>query len=130
MNIADNSVEKSDCGNTKQDSPDSGILQKDECKITAHNLMMNCLIRILRHLGCPHGCPDGIRGPQADFCRSQIQTIFSKLHKASSKQFSNFLRNIARDRPITDVIEFFHSYVGFCVDPSSLLSPLSKSYNE
>ena len=27
-----------------------------------------------------------------------------------------------------ELIEFFHAFVGFCVDPSSLLSPLSK-YN-
>ncbi|XP_031777864.1 protein unc-80 homolog isoform X3 [Nasonia vitripennis] len=113
----------------QQDSAEkseAGSKQQEECKITAHNLTMNCLVRILRHLGCPHGCPDGIRGPQADFCRSQIQTIFSKLHKASSKQFSSFLRLMARERPITDVVEFFHSYLGFCVDPSSLLSPLNQ----
>ncbi|XP_011502192.1 PREDICTED: protein unc-80 homolog [Ceratosolen solmsi marchali] len=78
------SFDKYDCGNKKQESQDSGV-QKDEIQITAHNLMMNCTIRILHHLGCPHGCLDGIRGPQADFCRSQIQTILNKLHAASSK---------------------------------------------
>jgi hypothetical protein len=117
--------EKHDGGNKKQDSPDNSF-KKEEIKITAHNLMMNCTVRILRHLGCPHGCLDGMRGPQADFCRSQIQTIFNKLHKFNSKQFSKFLRNMVKDNPIIDIIEFFHSYVGFCVDPSSLLSPLSK----
>ena len=121
-----NGFDKSEYGgNMKSESPE-GDGRKDEGKITAHNLMMNCIARILRHLGCPHGCSDGSRGPQADFCRSQIQTILSKLYKASSKQFSSFLRRLVRDKSISDVIDFFHSYVGFCVDPTSLLSPLSK----
>lgn len=114
------SPEKSEADNKKQSSS-----EKDN-RATAHNLMLNCTINIVRHLGCPHGCLDGIRGPQADFCRSQIQTIFNKLHKASSKQFSSFLRDIVKVRRITNVIEFFHSYIGFCMDQSSLLSPLSK----
>ncbi|XP_015178627.1 PREDICTED: protein unc-80 homolog isoform X2 [Polistes dominula] len=93
-------------------------------KSTAHNLLMNCVIRVLRHLGCPHGCSDGIRGPHADFCRSQGQTILGKLHRASYKQFSKFLRTMIREQPISEILDFFHAYVGFCVDPTSLLSPL------
>lgn len=95
-------------------------------KPTAHNLLMNCVIRVLRHLGCPHGCLDGVRGPQADICRSQGQTILTKLHRASSRQFSRFLRTMIREQPLTDILDFFHAYVGYCVDPSSLLSPLSE----
>jgi hypothetical protein len=30
------------------------------------------------------------------------------------------------NQTISDILDFFHAYVGFCVDPSSLLSPLSK----
>lgn len=95
-------------------------------KPTAHNLLMNCVIRVLKHLGCPHGCSDGIRGPHADFCRSQGQTILGKLHRASFKQFSKFLKTMIREQPISEVLDFFHAYVGFCVDPTSLLSPLSE----
>ena len=29
-------------------------------------------------------------------------------------------------RPIPEVLEFFHAFLGFCVDPGSLLSPMSK----
>lgn len=101
---------------------------KERDKVCSHSLLMNCAIQVLRHLGCPHGCSDGIRGPHADFCRSQAQAILNKLHKASSKQFSKFLRSMMRNQPITEILDFFHSFVGFCVDPSSLLSPLSKHF--
>ncbi|XP_070172138.1 protein unc-80 homolog isoform X4 [Polyergus mexicanus] len=120
---------KSETGK-KQDSPMG--LNQQECKHdekdkpTAHNLLMNCVIRVLKHLGCPHGCLDGVRGPQADICRSQGQTILTKLHRASSRQFSRFLRTMIREQPLTEILDFFHAYVGYCVDPSSLLSPLNQ----
>ncbi|EFN65650.1 Uncharacterized protein KIAA1843 [Camponotus floridanus] len=120
---------KSETGK-KQDSP--MVLNQQESrhdgkgKPTAHNLLMNCVIRVLKHLGCPHGCLDGVRGPQADICRSQGQTILTKLHRASSRQFSRFLRTMIREQPLTEILDFFHAYVGYCVDPSSLLSPLNQ----
>lgn len=87
---------------------------------------MNCVIRVIKHLGCPHGCSDGIRGPQADLCRSQAQSILTRLHKASPKQFAKLLRVLIRELPINELLDLFHSYVGFCLEPSSLLSPLSE----
>ncbi|XP_046830154.1 protein unc-80 homolog isoform X11 [Vespa crabro] len=114
----------------KQDSPSTTNEQDrrhdsdGNHKPTAHNLLMNCVIRVLKHLGCPHGCSEGIHGPHADFCRSQGQTILGKLHRASFKQFSKFLKTMIREQPITEILDFFHAYVGFCVDPTSLLSPL------
>nr|CAD7425389.1 unnamed protein product [Timema monikensis] len=93
---------------------------------TPHNLTMSCVIRVIKHLGCPHGCADGQRGPPADFLRSQSQTILSKLYRASSRQFSKFLREMMRRQSISDILDLFHAYIGFCVDPSSLLSPLNQ----
>lgn len=84
------------------------------------------IFRIYKHLGCPHGCADGQRGPPADFLRSQGQSLLMKLHRNNQKQFSLFLRDFVKNQTIGDVLEFFHAYLGFCVDPSSLLSPLSK----
>ncbi|XP_034937651.1 protein unc-80 homolog isoform X5 [Chelonus insularis] len=89
-------------------------------------LMANCIFRVFKHLGCPNGCADGIRGPQADFCRTQASTILSKLYRTDSQQFSKTLRAMIRNQPIADILELFHSYVGFCVEPTSLLSPLNQ----
>ncbi|XP_026299995.1 protein unc-80 homolog isoform X6 [Apis mellifera] len=121
-------VERAEAGKKKESPENEHEYRQDvsEAKASSHNLLMNCVIRVLKHLGCPHNCSEGIRGQQADFCRSQAQTILVKLHRASSKQFSRFLRSMVREQPIPEVLEFFHALVGFCVDPSSLLSPLNQ----
>lgn len=83
--------------------------------------------RIYKHLGCQHGCSDGQRGPAAEFLRTQCQNILTKLNRASGKEFKCFLKDFIKNHTLPDILEFFHAYVGFCIDPSSLLSPLSKS---
>ncbi|XP_046393341.1 protein unc-80 homolog [Ischnura elegans] len=109
----------------------SGTAKEDakEQSASPHSLIMNCVVRVLKHLGCPHGCSDGQRGPPADFLRSQGQSILTKLHRASEKQFSRFLRDLVNHNCLSEVMDFFHAYVGFCVDPSSLLSPLNQKRN-
>ncbi|CAB0043579.1 unnamed protein product [Trichogramma brassicae] len=105
---------------------DSEAQQQQRDESSPHVVALNTVVRILRHLGCPHGCNEGTRGPQADFCRSQIQTILGKLHEADRKQFSTFLRGLCKRSPTAYVIDLFHAYLGFCVDPGSLLSPLNQ----
>ncbi|XP_045467085.1 protein unc-80 homolog isoform X2 [Harmonia axyridis] len=99
--------------------------EKSVKPMTSHRLIMNTITRILKHLGCPHGCSDGQRGPAAEFLRTQCQNILTKLNRASGKEFKGFLRDFIRNHTLPDLLEFFHAYVGFCIDPSSLLSPLS-----
>ncbi|XP_050510714.1 protein unc-80 homolog isoform X5 [Diabrotica virgifera virgifera] len=104
-----------------------GITDPDKNKpISSHRLVMNSIIRVLKHLGCPQGCADGQRGPAAEFLRTQSQNILVKLNRASPKQFKSFLKDYVKYEPLTDVMDFFHAYVGFCIDPSSLLSPLNQ----
>ena len=107
-------------------SPTADSESKIKKHATPHRIMMNVIVKVLKHLGCPHGCAGGQRGPAAEFLRTQSQNVLVKLNRASNKQFSRFLRDYVRYQPINDVLDFFHAYVGFCVDPSSLLSPLSK----
>ncbi|KAL1123884.1 hypothetical protein AAG570_001654, partial [Ranatra chinensis] len=99
------------------------VLNEDNDK---QHITHSCILRVLRHLGCPHGCGDSQRGPPADFLRSQIQTLLSRIHRSSPKQFAKFFKNLIATNSIADILEIFHSYVGFCVDPSSLLSPLNQ----
>ncbi|XP_071444564.1 protein unc-80 homolog isoform X1 [Hetaerina americana] len=118
----------------KEDLKEQNVSSKEGKTILSdwnspHSLIMNCVVRVLKHLGCPHGCSDGQRGPPADFLRSQGQSILTKLHRASEKQFSRFLRDLVNRNCLSEVIDFFHAYVGFCVDPSSLLSPLNQKRN-
>lgn len=105
---------------------DLGVLKFGE---HSHNLAIGIIKRALLHLGCPNGCNDGVRGAQAEFLRLQCNSNLSRLLKQSSTYSKKFLRNMVRDSSIQELIEFFHAFVGFCVDPSSLLSPLSKFKN-
>ncbi|XP_015837451.1 protein unc-80 homolog isoform X11 [Tribolium castaneum] len=102
-----------------------GEIEKSSKPMTSHRIIMNVIIKVLKHLGCPHGCADGQRGPAAEFLRTQCQNILAKLNRASGKQFKNFLRDYVKNQTIPDILDFFHAYVGYCIDPSSLLSPLS-----
>ncbi|VEN57171.1 unnamed protein product, partial [Callosobruchus maculatus] len=109
------------------DTPHGSDGERVEKFISPHRLMMNIIVRALKHLGCPHGCMDGQRGPAAEFLRTQCQNIFSKLHRASGKMLKNYLRDYVKYQSMNDILDFFHAYLGYCVDPSSLLSPLSKN---
>ncbi|XP_076183174.1 unc80, NALCN channel complex subunit isoform X2 [Ptiloglossa arizonensis] len=114
-------VEKTEGGKKKESLENEQDYRQnltDKNKCSSHNLLLNCVIRVLKHLGCPHSCTKGMRGPQADFCLAQAQSILSKLHRASSKQFSRFLRSMVREQPISEILEFFHAFIGFCLDPN------------
>ncbi|XP_049834730.1 protein unc-80 homolog isoform X4 [Schistocerca gregaria] len=93
--------------------------------LSPHTMAMSSITRVIKHLGCPHGCGDSQRGPPADFLRSQVQSLLGKLHRINQKMFAHFLRELVRRQTVSDTIDLFHAYVGFCVDPSSLLSPLN-----
>lgn len=92
----------------------------------AHQWAMGIIKRTLLHLGCPHGCNDGIRGPPAEFLRTQCQTILLRMLRQSPSKTRAYLRNMIKTTQLHELIEFFHAFVGFCVDPTSLLSPLSE----
>lgn len=102
---------------------DLGVIKTGE---HAHQLAMGIIKRTLLHLGCPHGCNDGIRGPPAEFLRTQCQTILSRLLRQAPSKTRAYLRKIVKTSQLHELIEFFHAFVGFCVDPTSLLSPLSE----
>lgn len=102
---------------------DIGVLKLGE---HSHNLTMGILKRALLHLGCPHGCNDGVRGAQAEFLRLQCNSNLSRMLKQAPSLSKKYLRDMVRDSSLHELIEYFHAFVGFCVDPSSLLSPLSK----
>ncbi|XP_031332358.1 protein unc-80 homolog isoform X3 [Photinus pyralis] len=115
-------------GKKSQTNPNLGGPETDAINksVSSHYLLMNIIVRVLKHLGCPHGCADGQRGPAAEFLRTQCQNAFAKLHRSSSKQFTKFLRDYVNYQSLSDVLDLFHAYVGFCIDPSSLLSPLNQ----
>ncbi|XP_066978451.1 protein unc-80 homolog isoform X1 [Macrobrachium rosenbergii] len=90
-----------------------------------HAIFMDTVFRIFRHLGCPHGCNEGARGPPADFLRYTAQALLGRLCRFDQSEFRRFLRSFVKTKSLQDILEFFHAFLGFCVDPASLLSPMS-----
>lgn len=79
-----------------------------------------------KNFGILMKCYLGVRGPPAEFLRTQVQTILSRMLRQASSASRKYLRSMVKTTQLHELIEFFHAFVGFCVDPSSLLSPLSK----
>lgn len=102
---------------------DLGVVKNSENSL---RLVLGILKRILLHLGCPHGCNEGIRGPPAEFLRTQCQAILARMLRQESSSTRQYLRRMVKTTQLHELVEFFHAFVGFCVDPTSLLSPLSK----
>ncbi|XP_030758641.1 protein unc-80 homolog isoform X4 [Sitophilus oryzae] len=115
--------EKVSASNTHTSFP--GDTMSNEKYIPPHTYVMSTIVRVLKHLGCPHGCADGQRGPAAEFLRTQCQNILSRLHKSNQKLFKKFLRDFVKFQPLTEILEVLHAYLGYCIDPTSLLSPLT-----
>lgn len=126
-----------------------GVLKLGE---HAHEISMGIIKRALLLLGCPHGCKDGkcfpysfsarafithlsfifirlcvgVRGPPADFLRNQCQKILSRLLRHATQRTKRHLQQMVQTAPLQELVDFLHGFCAFCVDPSSLLSPLSK----
>ena len=79
-------------------------------------------------MGCPHGCGDSRRDPSSDFIRSQGLLLLARLRRISGKAFRSHLRQTVTSRyTLTEVVDFLHALVGFCVDSGFVLSPMSES---
>ncbi|XP_017847563.1 protein unc-80 homolog [Drosophila busckii] len=100
-----------------------GVLKLGE---HAHEICMGITKRALQVLGCPHGCNEGVRGPPADFLRNQCQKILSRMLRQAGQRTKRFLQEMVKSSPLPELIDYFHAFLAFCVDPSSLLSPLSQ----
>ncbi|XP_042902932.1 protein unc-80 homolog [Parasteatoda tepidariorum] len=111
--------------NQSEKSKSSFDKKKDE--LTLHHLFMDSLWRICKYLGCPLSCQEGHRSrPTAELLRMQILNAFNGLFEADKQQFRSFLREVINSRPLTEVIDFFHSFVGFCMESGSPVSPLNQ----
>lgn len=93
------------------------------------NIYENFPFRLCKFLGCPHSCGEAHRcRSTSELLRLQILNTFNKLYEIDQRQFRMFLRDIINQRPLTEVIDFFHSFVGFCSESGSPISPLRKYF--
>uniref|UniRef100_A0A2S2Q2N9 Protein unc-80 n=1 Tax=Sipha flava TaxID=143950 RepID=A0A2S2Q2N9_9HEMI len=92
--------------------------------MSPHALAMSSIIKIIQYLGCPHTCGEGHRGPPANFVRTQCQCLLNRLKQYDKREFSNYLRHFIKNNSLPCIINFIHSYIGFCTEPMSIFSPM------
>jgi len=46
--------------------------------------------------------------------------------RQAGQRTKRFMQEMVKTSPLPELIDYFHAFLAFCVDPSSLLSPLSK----
>ena len=71
----------------------------------------------------------GVRRPPADFLRNQCQKILTRMLRQASQRTKRYLIEMVKTIELQELVDFFHAFLAFCVDPSSLLSPLSKFFH-
>lgn len=86
---------------------------------------MLLLSRVARHVGCTHGCGDGVRGSLGDQLRAQIFHCLSRLQKCHAEYFNQLLDILVNDLQLAELMDFLHAILGFCVDPTSAVTVTS-----
>ncbi|KAI6188392.1 Protein unc-80 [Aphelenchoides besseyi] len=66
------------------------------------------------HLGCPNGCNEGMRTPQADFMRIKLKNLFSQMHKLGQPTLTEILRTQVVDTSVQSLLDCLHSMTAFC----------------
>ncbi|KAL3209048.1 hypothetical protein MRX96_009563 [Rhipicephalus microplus] len=100
--------------------------EKRTDELSTHNLFVDSIIRVIKHLGCPHGCGEGHRSSTAETVRRQAHACLLRLHRADEAQFRRFLRELVRERSLAEVVDIYHAFMGFCAETGSLLSPITQ----
>ncbi|KAI1307248.1 Protein unc-80 -like protein [Halotydeus destructor] len=110
--------------NSKGQKPRSRHREVEE--LSVHQLFIDTLMSVNRHLGCPHGCTEGFHGSQADCLRKQILDIFLKLFNTNESQFIKYFIDSTNKTNLQELIDLYHAFLGFCASNPTLLSPMTQ----
>lgn len=73
---------------------------------------------IFKALGCPNGCGDGLKGSYGDHLRLKGHKCLQRLQQINSVMFRVYLKETVEKCPIQETVDFLHSLLGFCTDPT------------
>ncbi|CAH0723740.1 unnamed protein product, partial [Brenthis ino] len=107
-------------GETKENLKDEGNF---DCP---YYMLMYIVLRLLRQLGCSHGCTTALRGPQAECLRVQAKNSLKLLRSASVTKFTLRLKEMTKFAPIREVLDNLHATLGYCTEPASMVSPMNQ----
>ncbi|RWS30612.1 protein unc-80-like protein [Leptotrombidium deliense] len=94
--------------------------QKNQFKefeeMNIHYLFVDTVMRVHKHLSCPHHCNEGQEGKDTNFIREDIQDVLMNVYQANESQFTKYFHEMVNRKPLHEVIDIFHSFLGFCVE--------------
>ena len=96
-------------------SPKNKISVDNE-ELSIHHLFMDTLLRLIKQLGCPHGCGEGHREDDALQLKRSIVVTLSYLYHSSESHFGNFFDEMVNRRGIQEIVDIFHAFLGFCAE--------------
>ncbi|XP_069357295.1 protein unc-80 homolog isoform X3 [Maniola hyperantus] len=109
-----------ECVDTKEKSKEE---ENFDCP---YYMLMYIILRLLRQLGCSHGCTSALRGPQAECLRVQAKNSLRLLRSASVTKFTLRLKEMTKFAPIREVLDNLHATLGYCAEPASMVSPMNQ----
>ena len=85
---------------------------------------------VYKSLGCAHGCGDGLRGRHGDNLRQKGHNCLQRLQRINAPLFRSYMQESIKTRPIQEMVDFFHAFLGFCVDPVLILQASHSEYHK
>ncbi|KAI6240158.1 Protein unc-80 [Aphelenchoides fujianensis] len=91
------------------------LLTTPNCEtLTFFEGIVKICIKTYIHLGCPNGCNEGMRTPQADFMRIKLKNLFSQMHKLGQPALTEILRSQVIETGVQSLLDCLHSMTAFC----------------
>ena len=102
-------------------------ISTDNEELSIHHLFMDTIFRLIKQLGCPHGCGEGHREEEALQLKRSIIVTLSYLHQSSESHFANFFDEMVNRRNIQEIVDIFHAFLGFCAEVhNNSISPINQ----
>ena len=76
--------------------------------------ILKIILRTYLHMGCPNGCNEGMRTPQADFLQIKARNLLSQLYKINPNVFTKLLKKQVNEFPVQQLLDCIHAVTVFC----------------
>uniref|UniRef100_T1K5F1 Uncharacterized protein n=2 Tax=Tetranychus urticae TaxID=32264 RepID=T1K5F1_TETUR len=97
-------------------------------ELNVYQIFLDTVLKVCRNLGCPYSCHEG-HSSQSDAGRKEIVYMLTLLYHTNENEFNDFLKDMVIRRPLQEVVDTFHSFLGFCSERSPIISPNSSTRN-
>lgn len=79
-------------------------------------LFLDTCMNIFKMIGCEHGCNKQVKPADVVKTRQDLHALLCQLYDASQTQFLNYFQELIHLKQLNELIDVFHSYLGFCTE--------------